>query len=159
MSRNRWRKAARRAAGAALVMVAVAACERSEPARLEVRPLPVTGADVAARFQLKNVGATMLELDAVVPACGCLPASRLPKALAPGAVTALDVACRSVGAPDALVRTLRLRSSGCPDGLAEVAEPIDLRIRHVSPFGLSGEQQSLISLKLLEPLKDQLTDE
>jgi hypothetical protein len=97
----------------AALLAVVAACTRSEPARLEVRALTKSNGadDVTARFQLKNVGGQPLTLDGVVPACGCVPASPLADALAPGVTQALDVRCTAPRSAGTVVRELRLRSS------------------------------------------------
>jgi len=117
----------------AAMLAVAAACTRSEPARLEVRALTtVAEADaIAARFQLKNVGGQLLTLDGIVPACGCMPASPLTDALAPGATQALDVRCTVPRDAGAVVRELHLRSSD--PSSPETALPVTLQGRSTGP--------------------------
>jgi uncharacterized protein DUF1573 len=98
--------------GCALVLATVA-CGRGEPPRLAVRSQPplAAGAVVDTRFRLQNVGGDTLVLDDLVSACGCVPASRLPTSLAPGAGADLDVRCRPPREVGKVVRELRLRSN------------------------------------------------
>jgi hypothetical protein len=97
----------------AATVAAASGCGRSDPPRLKVSRLPPSAATsaVEARFQLRNVGGRPLGLDDVVPACGCVPTSHLPEALASGASTTLDVRCRVPRGAGDVVRALRLRTN------------------------------------------------
>ncbi len=111
-----------------VLVVLATACGRSEPARLEVSATTSDGgasarstngsaqpsmpADaVRVRYRLRNAGGRPLGIDAIAPACGCRPDSRLPESLGPGAAATLDVACRAPSDAGETIRELRLRTS------------------------------------------------